>query len=218
MRNKGVACFCTIAKAILTQSYAVSHHVLIFIINIYCFGAVILPCSMSLNTVYIFSCDFSVKSHLNHLLEQVAISFSRESSQLRGRTRVSCIGRWVLSPLCHQGHPIPHLTHLQNEEITACASPSVGSWSSWNQARQRHHRRYSAGRQDVDAEEKRVAFSNLASFLCSSFRTETRRSRLFWYKSNYQTRRKNKFTDICQSNKTIIAMWGCFFCCLFLEI
>ena len=30
------------------------------------------------------------------ILEEVAISFSKGSSRLRGRTRISCIGRWIV--------------------------------------------------------------------------------------------------------------------------
>ena len=30
------------------------------------------------------------------ILEWVAVSFSRASSPLRDRTRISCIGRWIL--------------------------------------------------------------------------------------------------------------------------
>ena len=40
------------------------------------------------------------------ILDWVAISFSRETSWLRGQTHVSCIsciGRWILLPLCHLG-------------------------------------------------------------------------------------------------------------------
>ena len=37
------------------------------------------------------------------LLEWVAISFSRGSSRPRGGTCISCIGRWILLPLSHQG-------------------------------------------------------------------------------------------------------------------
>ena len=37
------------------------------------------------------------------ILEWVAISFSRGSSQLRDQTHVSCIGRWILNHWCHLG-------------------------------------------------------------------------------------------------------------------
>ena len=37
------------------------------------------------------------------MLEWLAIPFSRESSQLRDRTCVSFIGRWILYHLSHQG-------------------------------------------------------------------------------------------------------------------
>ena len=37
------------------------------------------------------------------VLEWVAILFSRGSSQAREQTHVSCIGRWILLPLSHQG-------------------------------------------------------------------------------------------------------------------
>lgn len=90
---------------------------------------------------------------------------------------------------------IPHLTHLQNEEITACATPSVGSWGSWNYALKTKLTVQVPGRQDAGAEEKRVVFSNPASFLCSGFRIEQRTGEFFWYKSNYQARHKNKLTD-----------------------
>ena len=39
------------------------------------------------------------------ILEWVAISFSRGSSQLRDRTPVSCLGRWTLNHYCHLGSP-----------------------------------------------------------------------------------------------------------------
>ena len=39
------------------------------------------------------------------ILEWVAFSFSRGSSQPRERTYVSCIGRRILKPLSHQGSP-----------------------------------------------------------------------------------------------------------------
>ena len=40
------------------------------------------------------------------ILEWVAISASRGSSQSRNQTQVFCIGRWVLWPLSHQGSPV----------------------------------------------------------------------------------------------------------------
>ena len=48
--------------------------------------------------------------------EWLAISFSRESSQLRDRTQVSCvscIGRQISSPLCNLGS-LPSLLQLAN--------------------------------------------------------------------------------------------------------
>jgi len=39
------------------------------------------------------------------ILEWIAISFSRESSQLSDWTRVSCIGRQILLPRSHLGSP-----------------------------------------------------------------------------------------------------------------
>ena len=39
------------------------------------------------------------------ILEWVAISFCRGSSLPRDRMHVSCIDRWILYPLCHQGNP-----------------------------------------------------------------------------------------------------------------
>ena len=39
------------------------------------------------------------------ILEWVAISFPRGSSRPRDRTCISCIGRWTLEPLSHQGSP-----------------------------------------------------------------------------------------------------------------
>ena len=39
------------------------------------------------------------------ILEWVAISFSRGSSQPRDQTHVSCMGRWILLPLKHLGSP-----------------------------------------------------------------------------------------------------------------
>ena len=38
------------------------------------------------------------------ILEQVAISFSRGSSPPRDQIHISCIGRWILLPLSHQGN------------------------------------------------------------------------------------------------------------------
>ena len=40
------------------------------------------------------------------ILEWVAISFSRGSSQSRDWTRVYCIGKWILYYLSHQGRPL----------------------------------------------------------------------------------------------------------------
>ena len=39
------------------------------------------------------------------ILEWVTISFSRGSSLPRDRMHISCIDRWILYPLCHQGSP-----------------------------------------------------------------------------------------------------------------
>ena len=46
------------------------------------------------------------------ILDWVAISLSRESSQFRDQAYISCIGRWVLLPLSHQGSPIDYLPHI----------------------------------------------------------------------------------------------------------
>ena len=51
------------------------------------------------------------------ILEWVAISSSRGSSRPRDQTqvsRVSCIGRWILCHLSHQGSPSPALSKLQS--------------------------------------------------------------------------------------------------------
>ena len=50
------------------------------------------------------------------ILEWVAISFSRGSSQPRDWTHISCIGRWALLLLCHQGSP-PYVIHLHKISI-----------------------------------------------------------------------------------------------------
>ena len=52
------------------------------------------------------------------ILERVAISSSRGSSQPRDHSRVSCIGRQILLPLNHLGSPfkIPHATKRQTQE------------------------------------------------------------------------------------------------------
>ena len=51
----------------------------------------------------------SVRGSLQaRLLEQASISSSRGSSQPRDQTHVSCIsciGRWIILPLCHLGSP-----------------------------------------------------------------------------------------------------------------
>ena len=39
------------------------------------------------------------------ILVWVAISFSMGSSLIRYQTHVSCIGRWILLPLSHEGSP-----------------------------------------------------------------------------------------------------------------
>ena len=49
---------------------------------------------------------FSVRGILQaRTLEWVTMPSSRGSSWLRDQTWVSCIGRWILYPLSHQGHP-----------------------------------------------------------------------------------------------------------------
>ena len=40
------------------------------------------------------------------ILEWVAMPFSRGSSRPRDRTRISCIGRWILYRLTHLGSPM----------------------------------------------------------------------------------------------------------------
>ena len=79
-----------------------------------CVGLVTQSC---LNLCYIMSCSLSGSSVLGifqaRLLEWVAMSSSRGSSQPRDETCVlcflhcvSCIGRWILYHHCHLGNPI----------------------------------------------------------------------------------------------------------------
>ena len=59
------------------------------------------------------------------ILEWVAISLSRESSRHSDRTHVSCIDRWILHHLSHQGRPcLFQILHIS--EITQYLSFSVG--------------------------------------------------------------------------------------------
>ena len=57
------------------------------------------------------SMDYSLPGSSVHgisqakILEWVAISFSRGSFQPRDQTCISCIDRWILLPLSHQGSP-----------------------------------------------------------------------------------------------------------------
>ena len=50
------------------------------------------------------------------ILEWVAISFSRGSSQPRDWIHVSCTGRWILLLMCHQGSP-PYVIHSHKISI-----------------------------------------------------------------------------------------------------
>ena len=77
------------------------------------------------------------------ILEWVAISFSRESSQPRDQTHVCCTGRWVLLPLSHLGSP--HVTggflsyrfyHLNAMlKWMACVSNQHHPRKSWRDSR-----------------------------------------------------------------------------------
>ena len=52
------------------------------------------------------------------ILEQIAISYSRGSSQVRDQSPAFCIGRWILY---HQHHlSLFHLLHLAHQEILMC--------------------------------------------------------------------------------------------------
>ena len=51
------------------------------------------------------------------ILEWVATSFSRRSSQPKERTRISCIGRRILLPLSHQGSLMGVFTPWQSANL-----------------------------------------------------------------------------------------------------
>ena len=55
--------------------------------------------------------------------EWVVISFSRESSWPRDWTCVSCIGRWVLLPLSHQGSP--EILYARKKEPETSHRPEI---------------------------------------------------------------------------------------------
>lgn len=120
-------------------------------------------------------------------------------------------------PVCCMNCPCHSLPIHKMKGWQSVLHNSTGSWGSWNDSVKKNGYRAVQERDNAGAEEKSV-FSTLACFLHSGFRAAERIGRLFWYKSNYQVRHKNKLTDICQSKEAIIAMWGCFFRCLFLEI
>ena len=71
--------------------------------------AVVAVQSLSRVWLFVTPMDYSLPGSSVHgisqakILEWVAIFFSRGSSQPRGRTHDSCIGRWVLYYLSHQG-------------------------------------------------------------------------------------------------------------------
>ena len=70
--------------------------------------------------------DSSVHGILQaRILEWVAISFSRGSSQPRDWTRVSCICRQMLYPLSHQGSPNRRLALLITWTYMSCFSIKV---------------------------------------------------------------------------------------------
>ena len=61
---------------------------------------------------------------LERILEWVAISFSRGSSRTKDRTRVSCIGRWILTLLVI--HSVYNSFHL----LTPDSTPSLSHFLS----------------------------------------------------------------------------------------
>ena len=62
------------------------------------------------------------------MLEWVVISFSRGFSQPRDRTCISCLGRWILLPLSHQGSPLG-ICSFSLSWIPL--RPIVGEWPQW---------------------------------------------------------------------------------------
>ena len=67
------------------------------------------------------------------ILEEVAMPFSRGSSQPRDRTQVSCIGRWFLYRLSHQGACRVLWTSLNGKGWSADLLPPTrlpGWWKS----------------------------------------------------------------------------------------
>ena len=59
------------------------------------------------------------------ILEWVAMPSSRESSQARDRTYVSCLGRWVLYHWCHLGTPTKPVLH--NYWVCALHNPGTAA-------------------------------------------------------------------------------------------
>ena len=53
------------------------------------------------------------------ILEWVAISFPRGSSWPRVQTYISCIGRWVLYHLSHQGNPQQFKGHSKQSQVSS---------------------------------------------------------------------------------------------------
>ena len=58
----------------------------------------------------------------SRILEWVAISSSRGSSQPRDQTHISCIGRQIFLPLSHQGSPIEYYSVIKKKEIMSFAA------------------------------------------------------------------------------------------------
>ena len=80
--------------------------------------------------------DSSVHGIFQARLVWVSISFSRASSWLRDQTFISCIGRWILLPLCHLGvggrfsllqRKIKHILIIKDER-TVILNTSRGSY------------------------------------------------------------------------------------------
>ena len=78
---------------------AVAHHFILVEVN--CYSSVV---SDALVTSWTVARQASLLPGVSRQ-EWVTIFFSRESSQPRDQTCISCIGRWTL-PLSHQGRPV----------------------------------------------------------------------------------------------------------------
>ena len=118
--------------------------------HMYCITLYIM-CAWALSHTCLFVTPWTVAPRLFYgvfqarLLEKVAVSFSRESSQPRDWTCISCIsyfGRWIPYPLSHWGNPTPFIENSETskwiyderEQISVCQGLwLVGVTMKWHE-------------------------------------------------------------------------------------